>query len=287
MARIGQAAPSRRFIKVYLCIWGLLAVGALAYLTLLAFPPQAVSPPQASATPPAGDAGTSSEIAEVKGSIGEIRKDVSELKTSVGERVENEKVIKTRVSALEERVSTIDGVPPPAPTDGSDQSKAAPNEGEPPPADASKSQAETTPTVPPVAPSPIAPPPTPPVVKVVPSVPIETGSIAPPKEAKEDAKEEIVFGEPVVTRGGQEFAVQLAAAPSLNALKQSWGQLAERHGGALANLKPRVVAPRADGGIYRLLAGPLPTKADAERLCSELRVGPKACFATPYAGAPL
>jgi hypothetical protein len=275
MARIGQPAPSRRFIKVYLFTWGLLAVGALAYLTLLTFPPQAVSPPTASVTPPGGDADGSKEIAEVRGSIGEIRKDVTELKTSVSERAENEKVMKTRVTALEERVSTIDGAPPPQPpppaTDGGVQSKAAPTEGEPSAGDASSKQPEAPPST------------TPPVVKVVPSVPIETGSISP----KEDAKEEIVFGEAVVTRGGREFAVQLGAAPSLTALKQSWGQLAERHAGALANLKPRVVSPRGEGGIYRLIAGPLPTKADAERVCSELRVGPKACFATPYAGAPL
>jgi hypothetical protein len=270
-AHIDQSAPSRRFIKVYLGIWGLLAVGALTYLTLLTFPPQAVSPPQATVTPPGGGAGTPKEVAEVRGSIGEIRKDVTELKTSVGERVENEKVIKTRVTALEERVSTIDGAPPPPATDGGPQSKAAPKEGDPSPGDGSAKQAET------------APPTTPPAIKVVPSVPIETGSISP----KEEAKEEIVFGEPVVTRGGQEFAVQLAAAPSLNALKQSWGQLAERHAGALANLKPRIVSPRAEGGIYRLIAGPLPTKADAEHICSELRVGPKACFATLYTGAPL
>jgi hypothetical protein len=266
-AHIGHPPRSRWFIKVYLCTWGLLAVGALAYLTLLAFPPQAVSPPLATVAPPGGGGGTSKEIAEVRGSIGEIRKDVTELKTSVGERVENEKGVKTRLSALEERVSTIDGAPPAA---EGDQGKAATKEDEPSPGDASgKSQAD------------IAPPTTPPVIKVVPApvTPIETGSISP--------KEEIVFGEPMVTRGGQEFAVQLAAAPSLNALKQSWGQLTERHAGALANLKPRVVGPRADGGIYRLIAGPLPTKADAERVCSELRVGPKACFATPYAGAPL
>jgi hypothetical protein len=277
MARIGQPAPSRRFIKVYLFTWGLLAVGALAYLTLLTFPPQAVSPPTASVTPAGGDADGSKEIAEVRGSIGEIRKDVTELKASASERAENEKVIKTRVTALEERVSTIDGAPPPPPpaTDGGVQSKAAPSENEPSAGDASSKQPGAPPST------------TPPVVKVVPSVPIETGSIAPKEDAKEDAKEEIVFGEAVVTRGGREFAVQLAAAPSLTALKQSWGQLAERHAGALANLKPRVVSPRAEGGIYRLIAGPLPTKADAERVCSELRVGPKACFATPYAGAPL
>lgn len=266
-AHIGQPARSRRFIKVYLCTWGLLAVGSLAYLAILAFPPQAVSPPQAAVTPPSGGAGEPKAIAEVKGSLNEIRKDVTELQTAVGERVENEKVVKTRLTSLEDRVSTIDGAPPPA-TDGEGPGKAAPKAGEPSAGDApGKAQVETAPT---------------PAVKP-PFVSIETGSISP----KEEAREEIVFGEAVVTKGGKEFAVQLAAAPSLSALKQSWGQLAERHAGALGSLRPRVVAPRGDGGIYRLIAGPLPTKADAERVCSELRIGPKACFPTPYIGAPL
>ena len=70
-------------------------------------------------------------------------------------------------------------------------------------------------------------------------------------------------------------------------LRQSWGQLVERHGGALATLKPRIVAPRSEGGIYRLLAGPVPTKAEADRICAELGAGPKACFVTAYAGSPL
>jgi cell division septation protein DedD len=202
----------------------------------------------------------------VQGSLSEIRKDVTELQTAVGERVANEKVVHTRLSALEDRVTTIDG-----PQGGETGEKVAQKPGEPPAAasgaepGAAKAEGPTPTTTRPVF------------------VPIETGSIPP----KEDAKEEIVFGEAVVTRGGREFAVQLGAAPSLTALKQSWGQLAERHAGALANLKPRVVSPRGEGGIYRLIAGPLPTKADAERVCSELRVGPKACFATPYAGAPL
>lgn len=281
-AHIGQPARSRRFIKVYLCTWGLLAVGALAYLAMLAFPPQAVSPPQATLAPPASSgAGESKAIAEVRGSLSEVRKDVTELQSAVGERVENEKVVQTRLTALEERVSTVDPPPLSAPDGGkaADGSKAAPKDGEPSAGDAQDKAAET---VPPVRVKP-------------PFVPIETGSIAPKQEAapkeeatpKEEAKEEIVFGEAVVTRGGKEFAVQLAAAATLNTLKQSWGQLAERHAGALGHLRPRVIAPRGEGGAYRLIAGPLATKADAERVCSELGVGPKGCFPTPYAGTPL
>jgi cell division septation protein DedD len=274
-AHIGQPAPSRRFIKIYLCTWGLLAVGALAYLLFLTFPPQAVSPPQAAVKPPASD---TKAIAEVKGSLGEIRKDVTELKTAVGERVENEKVVKTRLSALEDKVSTI-GTPSEGEAKDKDTAKEADAAGVTLGDAAAKSQAET-----------VSPSPEKAGEKVgdktadrPPFVPIETGSLQP----KAEVKEEIVFGEPVVTKGGQEFAVQLAAAPSLNALKQSWGQLSERHAGALGSLRPRVISPRSEGGIYRLIVGPLPSKADAERVCSELRVGPKACFATPYAGVPL
>jgi hypothetical protein len=276
-AHIGQPARSRRFIKVYLCTWGLLAVGALAYLAMLAFPPQAVSPPQAAVAPPASSgAGESKAIAEVRGSLSEVRKDVTELQSAVGERVENEKVVQTRLTALEERVSTADPPPPSAPDGGkaADGSKAAPKDGEPSAGDAEdKAAAETA------APPRVSPP----------FVPIETGSIASKAAAtpKEEAKEEIVFGEAVVTRGGKEFAVQLAAAATLNTLKQSWGHLAERHAGALGHLRPRIVPPRGEGGAYRLIAGPLATKADAERVCSELGVGPKGCFPTPYSGAPL
>jgi hypothetical protein len=292
-AHIAQPTRSRRFIKVYLCTWAFLAVGALGYLGTLAFPPAADAPaPQASRDPAKpGESKTVAEVRSMRGSLSEIRKDVSQLQEAVGERVINEKVVQTRLSALEERVSTIDGPPQP-----SQQSSPSPQPTAAAPAAAAPTGLtatvpgirvlETTPR-PANEPRPVAadgpaktqgsPAQT---VAPAPFVAIETGSIP--------AKAEIVFGEPVVTPAKQsEFAVQLGAGPSLQALRQSWGQLAERHAGALAALQPRVVAPRAEGGAYRLLAGPVPTKADAERICSELRVGPKGCFATPYAGVPL
>jgi hypothetical protein len=47
------------------------------------------------------------------------------------------------------------------------------------------------------------------------------------------------------------------------------------------------VPPRAEGGPYRLLAGPLPSKADAEKVCADMGVGRKGCFSTGYIGQPL
>jgi sporulation related protein len=283
-AHIGQPTRSRRFIKLYLCTWAFLAVGALAYLGILAFPPLAEpTGPLAGVVKP-GESKTLAEVRSVRGSLTEIRKDVNQLQEAVGERVVNEKVVETRLTALEDRVSTIDGPQPSTPQSSSPQQPTAAPPGltttvpgirvlettprkvnDPRPAADSAPKNQESPAQS-VAPAPF--------------VPIETGSIAP--------KAEIVFGEAIVIPANQaEFAVQLGAGPSLQALRQSWGQLTERHAGALGALQPRVIAPRSEGGAYRLLAGPVPTKADAERICSELRVGPKGCFATPYAGAPL
>jgi hypothetical protein len=294
-AHIGQPTRSRRFIKVYLMTWALLAVGAVTYLTLLAYPHPSAAPPRvemvkvqpvkvnspeadpSKATPAAATAAKA--LAEVRGSLTEIRKDVSQLQDSMGERVANETVVKSRLTALEDRVATIEpGQPPPT------TPPAAPPTATPGPKPADKSaQTPTEVTTAEIlartrertAPNPsktaAAPPP---------AEAIETGSLG--------GKDEIVFGEAVVIPASRkDFAVQLAAGPSLQVLRQSWGQLVERHGGPLASLKPRIVAPRSEGGIYRLLAGPVPTKADADRICAALGGGPKACFVTAYGGSPL
>lgn len=288
-AHIGQPTRSRRFIKVYLLTWGLLAVGAVAYLALLAVPQQASAPPppEAAAVEPAKDkdppaaAKALAEVRSMRGSLSEIRKDVSQLQEAVGERVVNEKVVQSRLTALEERVATIEPDQPPAPA------APAPSVKAPDKTAGKASETRTTadilaktkeePATPAKADAPAQPP----------FVPIETGSIAsaPPKTAP---KAEIVFGEAVVTPAERaDFAVQLAAGPSLQMLRQSWDKLVARHGNSLASLKPRVVSPRSEGGIYRLVAGPMPTKAEADKVCAALAVGPKACFATEYAGQPL
>jgi hypothetical protein len=289
-AHIGHTTRSRRSVKLYLATWALLAVGAVGYLAVLAFLPQAAAPPpQAALDPPrptvTGESKTVAEVRSMRGSLSEIRKDVTQLKDAVGERVTNEKATQTRLTALEERVSTIDGTPqPPAVPEATPTptaaapvklpEKSAQQGTDRPPA--SESPVKLHEAVPPVS---VSPPP---------GVVIETGSIASVGAIAPPPKAEIVFGDPVVTPASQtEFSVQLAAAPSLQLIRQSWGQLAEKHAGALAALQPRVVAPRSEGGLYRLLAGPVPTKGDAERICAQLGVGPKACFAAPYAGAPL
>lgn len=273
---IGQPTRSRRFIKAYLTTWAVLAVGALAYLAVLAFqPPAAPARPQvADPDPNQGIRAMTKALAEMgtmRRGISEIQKDVGQLRETVGEREAQDKAVQSRLTVLEERVATIDApqtaavtAPKAKPGDKTATARKAPE----PRATAGIIVVPQREATPPPGPGADGPP-----------VPLVTGSITP--------TEEITFGEPIVTpTRASIFAVQLAASPSLQGLRQGWSQLVERHG-SLAMLQPRVVPPRNEGGPYRLLAGPLQTKADADRVCTEMGVGRNGCFATAYVGAPL
>jgi len=271
-AHTAQPTRSRRFIKVYLVTWAMLALAALAYLSLLAFQPQQTPPRTQTAEPEAGPTlrAVSKAVADmgvaVRRGFTDVQKDVTHLKEVLVEREGQDKTVQSRLSVLEERVATIDAAQAAAAT-GS-KAKAV----EKPPRKIS--DARVTPHI-------InAPPPGDRAEAPKVEAPLETGSIP--------ASKEIVFGAPVVTpSAAKTYGVQLAAGPSLDGLRQRWGQLVELHGGSLSTLQPRVVPPRTDGGAYRLVAGPILTKGDADRLCADMGVARNACFATPYTGSPL
>jgi hypothetical protein len=288
-------APSGRFIRAYLLTWGLLAAGGLTYLASLAWHPQLFAPTQRHQVtePDPGIQAANKALAElgtVRRVVTEMQKDLGRLKDTIGQREADERAAQARLAALEERVTTmavpaVQPAPPPMPAAKQravERAKSA--------ADKRQKTAE-----PPRAPTRvitvIEPPGATSAVKSEVEAPkiegpkiegpkIETGSIAAPPPA-------ITFGEPEVTPAQQAFAVQLAAGPSLDALRLSWSLLRDRHGGTLAPLQPRFVPPRAEGGPYRLLAGPLPSKADADKVCATMGVGRQGCFSTPYAGEPL
>ena len=218
------------------------------------------------------------ELGTVRRTVTEIQNDLGRLKSTIDERTAEERAAQARLAALEERVTTL-ATPPPEPAvmakQRTDKRKTA---GEP----HSNSHIITV-TQSPKAPAAAKPGEPAEAPKAAPSQEapkIETGSIVPPAPT-------ITFGEPEVTPATQAFAVQLAAGPSLDALRLSWNLLRERHGGALTSLQPRFVPPRTEGGPYRLLAGPLPSKADADKVCADMGVGRKGCFSTGYTGQPL
>jgi len=285
-AQAVQHAQSGRFIRVYLLTWGLLAAAGLTYLASLAWhvdlrpsPPRQQQAAQPAVDPELGLRVANKALAEidnVQHTVIEMQKDLGRLKETVGQRDAQDKDAQSRLAALEERVTTL-ATPPPPPValitvpstkqKGADKARAA--------AEKRASEQRATSRIvaiapePPAAAQPAAAPPK-----------LETGSIpaAPPA---------ITFGEPEVTPVRQAYAIQLGAGPSLDALRMNWLALRDQHGDALGSLQPRFVAPRGGSGPYRLVAGPLPTKADADKVCAEMGLGRDTCFATTALGHPL
>jgi hypothetical protein len=290
-------APSGRFIRAYLLTWGLLAAGGLTYLASLAWHPDLLSGPQRQqiAQPDPGMQAANKALAEigtVRKVVTDIQKDLGRLKDTVDQREVEEKAAQARLAVLEERVTTMAAAPMPVAIAEPPASVAAKQR----PADRRQAAAESPRAATRIitvteAPKAAASPPKPeePAQVEAPKVEapkieapkIETGSIASPQAT-------IVFGAPEVTPAQQPtFAVQLAAGPSLDALRLSWSLLLERHGAALSALQPRFVPPRNGGGPYRLVAGPFTSKGDADKVCAAMGVGRNGCFSTAYAGEPL
>jgi hypothetical protein len=287
---------SGRFVKAYLLTWGLMATGALAYLGSLAWQPEmlATPPPHTQVTEAEPDpvlmtaSKALAEIGSMQRTVGEIQRDVRQLKETVQQHDAQGKVVQTRLSVLEERAAQeapVVAAAPAASTKAADKVRG-------------KAHVRT-----------VEPRPTSRVVTTIEGprppnetepAPIETGSIA---------NVPITFGDAVVTAAPgstvttvatpapapapapaaplSKYAVQLGAGPSLDALRLSWGLLVERHGAALASLQPHYVPPRNAGGPYRLVAGPLPSKADADKVCTEMGLTRSNCFSTAFAGEPL
>jgi TolA-binding protein len=281
-------APSRRFIRAYLVIWGVAAVGALGYLATLALQPESLAPSHPKMTEPdpslRAAAKALAEVGTVRQTVDTLQKDIGDLKGSVEQRNDTERTLQSRLAAVEERLATLpSSVTTSMPTNISPKRAAeakapdakAPDKAAPKAAAAKaapqKARMIAVPEEPAGATSAIE-------TKPIETKPIETGSIAQP---------EIVFGEAVVTRAEHLYAVQLDSAGSLDALRMRWGLLVERHGSTLATLQPRYVAPRAQGGPYRLLAGPLTSAADAKGICGELRAQLPTCSTTDFGGEPL
>jgi hypothetical protein len=253
---------------MYLLAWGLSAACGLAYLASLAWQPELF------AHLTGGDAVEEdrgvelanralTEVGVVRHTLGEVQRDLGQVRSSLAEHDTQDKLAQSRIAALEERMAAA----PPAATPS--ETPAPEKTAEKPKPDKVHKAAARVPQG--------AAPPTPPREAAA----IETGSI--------DGPQPITFGAPVVTPSRPPvYGVQLATGASLDLIRQSWSMLRDRHAAELSALQPHVVSPRSPGsGIYRLLVGPLPTRAEADRVCAALAVGRQGCFATAFVGSPL
>lgn len=117
----------------------------------------------------------------------------------------------------------------------------------------------------------------------VPPKPIAAGS-APPAKSLETGSVKAAdaaapFAVPVTAKApAKPVGLQIASAPSLDALRLSWSLLSETHADSLKNLEPRYsTGVDANGLTYNLMAGPVKSAADAKKMCKALTAKAIAC----------
>src|SRR5262245_5492318 len=106
---------SERFIKAYLFVWGLLAAGGLTYLATLVWQPEWLTPPprRPQIAEPEPDSAmrmatrAMAEVRDVRRSVGDVEKSLGEIRETLDRSVSDDKLVQTRLTALEGRVSDI------------------------------------------------------------------------------------------------------------------------------------------------------------------------------------
>ena len=82
--------------------------------------------------------------------------------------------------------------------------------------------------------------------------------------------------------------IKISTGASVDTLRLSWGLLSEKHRDALDNLEPRYTeGGDASNPTYDLVAGPLPSRADAVRVCKTLTQRGVACTVGGFTGEVL
>lgn len=300
-ARGTQTSRSGGFFKLYMFFWAVAVAAALAYLASLASSPDLGKPgtkeAQAEGEQPLRMASRAlSEVGVVRRTVGDMQRDIAQVREGLEQRDTADKQTQSRLAVLEEKVSTLApstapvavNTPPAASPKAKAADKAKSKDKAPDGRATSRlsrleGEEKEGPDDPYAQPR------------------VETGSLpgaqeeTPAPAANPPVQPVVTFGAPVVTpsatpakskSAGSGFAVQVGAGSSLDALRSTWKSLQTKHE-ALAGLEPRVVAPKADGSKYRLLAGPFPSKADAEKACENMAVGRSGCFSTSFSGEPL
>lgn len=310
----GPARRGSRLTTLYVAIWGVMAVGALAYLIITFAGRPGVLSQIASGRSPivTGSIETSaaasaepseletvkqslttvqSDVEDIRNALGRqeardreimtLRSDVTELSNTFALREERERQLSSRLAAVEARQSAVENVASASRATLQSQS--------------GKEAVEVNTTV--------------------------TGSVEDPvrrtaaaarAEPKAAAKSEPAQAKPEKTQTASAAAVpafaapkvisaqpkteaisgpvglQLTSAESPDALRLSWLKLTSGHGDIFQNLDVRYrQIPTAKGNVYRLIAGPVADAAEGARLCTQLKARKLGCTVASFSGEPL
>jgi hypothetical protein len=267
------AAPARRQLRPYALGWAALAVGALAYLGTLALYPDLLAQPEDHPDLAQAQRTASKALAEAlaaRQSVAQVQLEMARLRADARASEDLGKGLLQRVATLEDRAlppapEATPAVAVPAIKKAPEPAKA-PDPRKPPGAEAKAPASGER---------------------------IETGSVATPATAAAAAPDgqgggtaPVAFGPAVVKP--QAFGLQIASAPSVDALRLMWNLLSDNHPDPLKSMETRYAASadKAKPG-YDLVVGPLKSQADARKACKDLQSRGVACRVATFSGEAL
>ena len=252
-----------RLSPAYLTIWAVLAALALAYLSLLAIRPDLADSltPGPGDTAPEGNRGQRAmsralaDIKDLRQTVALLERELTDLRTAVTVNDARDAVVTLRIAALESGLKTALATA---------ASRSAPVAGE------------------------AGQKPTPPAVHgFIEERPTKEAREGRPGEPPRTAASAAGAAARPAAPAGPPVGVQLAAGPSVDALRLSWQLLQENHKSALRSLEPRFIEATGEPSAYRLIAGPIATSEDAQRICERLKTRRVTCSVQPFTGSPL
>lgn len=297
-------APRGRVLTPYVTAWSLLGTVAIGYIATALMAPDVLNSARNTQVmaPVAGD--LAGEVGTLKESVAQVQLDLAKIKTEIETDNARDKTVAAQVAALETRLSApagaIDATTPAAPDDPSNKEggnvEAGAGSGD---GGTSRNRTAGTPQQP----------------KLVNAEDIsldantlETGSVssgaaqAGAKVAKDAAaakdaaqakdaakKGAIDFGTAVVKPAPQQpLGIQLSTGASVDSLRLSWSLLSDRHSAALKDLEARYISSGdINNPTYELIAGPLKSKSEAQKVCKALAAKNIPCKIGDFYGAAL
>lgn len=270
----------------YVVVWSMFGALSFGFLMVLGLAPEWLDDlrPAATFSDPQSNQGQraaarmAADIGELKDSVAQVHLELSKIKTDVAMQGAQQKSVADQVTSLEARIS---GSLPAAALETSSPAAeaakpAAPADGNTGPA---KSPVKT--------------------LKVINANPaagaaLETGSVSgqaaqlkPAKPVVQD-KQMAAFDTAITKTTPGPVGIKISTGASVDSLRLSWGLLADKHGDALGNLEPRYLAGGDKSNpTYDLVAGPLPSKADAAQVCKTLAQRGVACTVGGFNGEAL
>ena len=265
-----------RMFTPYVLVWTIFGALSVGYLSILATSPQWLD----NITPSFASAGSSSradrdltlqltaDLTHVRDSVTQMQLDLTRLRTDVDQMGSRDTNFAAQIAALEQRIAATQ----PATQQVEVQA----------PAQEPSSASTAAPTAAPKQPKLLNAEKPAPIKN--PQSDIETGSVG--KTAAAPVGDAATA--PPVKPAAKPVGVYLSSGATLDSLRLNWSVLTDRNGASLKGLQPRytksgdTTAPK-----YDLLAGPVKSRTEAERVCQELVAQDVTCKVTIFGGNAL